>query len=93
MFRNSQPNSLNFFNLRRQDVPCPHFEYICIPMKYNLEQSLCKWINSNLKGRYYVGKSLTLTEDGQVDSVIKVGFEEHKECSYFTLACPHLKYN
>lgn len=74
-------------------MPCPHFEFIYIPMKYNLEQSVIKWITENLKGRFYIGKSVTLKNDGQIDTVLKVGFEEAKECSYFTLACPHLKYN
>jgi hypothetical protein len=62
-------------------------------MKYNLEHNLIRWIGENLKGRYYLGKSLTLSNDGQIENVLKVGFEEAKECSYFTLACPYLKYN
>ena len=93
MLKRHDPNPLNFFEIRRQKVPCPHFEFIYIPMKYNLEQSVIKWITENLKGRFYIGKSVTLKNDGQIDTVLKVGFEEAKECSYFTLACPHLKYN
>jgi predicted secreted protein len=93
MQKNKEPNPLNFFEIRRQEVPCPHFEYICLPTTYNLEHSLSKWITENLKGRYYLGKSLYLSESGQIENVMKVGFEDPKECSYFTLACPHLKYN
>lgn len=49
-----------------------------------------------MKGRFYVGNSLTLKKDNEaktVHTVLKVGFEEPKELSYFTLACPLLKYN
>jgi hypothetical protein len=34
-----------------------------------------------------------LNSQDSADSVTKVGFEEVKELSYFTLACPFLKYN
>ena len=62
-------------------------------MKYNLEASVSKWITENLKGKFYIGKSVAITDEGQISLVLKIGFEEAKECSYFTLACPHLKYN
>ena len=93
MQKNKEPNPLNFFEIRRQEVPCPYFEYITIPITYNLENGLSKWIEENLKGRFYIGKTVRLSKDGQIENVIKIGFEEPKECSYFTLACPHLKYN
>jgi hypothetical protein len=57
-----------------------------------MDKSVEKWINDNLKGRYYIGKSYELDQTKQANNVLKVGFEEAKELSYFTLACPHLKY-
>lgn len=87
-----EPNALNFFKIRQFKVPPGHFEYICIPMKYNLEDALVRWIDEHLKGRFYVGKTLALGSDNQINPSIKIGFEEPKELSYFTLACPHLKY-
>lgn len=93
LLKKHEPSALNFFELRRTKVPPPWFEYINIPMRYNLEASITKWITENLKGRFYVGKSVMLTDGGNIDTVLKIGFEEPKECSYFTLACPHLKYN
>lgn len=93
MKRLSKPNPYDFFGIRRLDTPCIHFDYINIPLKYNLEQSLSKWIGENLKGRYYLGKNIALSTDGQVANTLKIGFEDHKELSYFTLACPLLKYN
>lgn len=91
MIKQKEPNGLEFFSMRRMRLCPPHFEVTTTSMMYNLEDSITKWIKENLKGRYYVGKSLLL-RDGKKDSVIKIGFEEPKEASYFMLACPHLKY-
>ena len=86
------PNPLNFFGCRQSKVPSPFFEYINIPLHYNLEESISKWIYEHQKGRFYVGKSVGVTEDNNVNTILKIGFEDPKELSYFTLACPHLKY-
>ena len=91
MLKHKEPNALNLFEIRRLKVPAPQCDYINLPMKYNLEQSLVKWITENLKGRFYIGRTLLLTEGG-TETVCKVGFEDAKELSYFTLACPLLKY-
>lgn len=89
----NKPNALNFFAIRKMDVPPPHFEYMVIPQKYNLEKTLDKWIETHLKGRYYLGTTLAVGEVNGLDTRLKVGFEDAKELSYFTLACPLLKYN
>ena len=93
MLKVKEPNPYNLFEIRRLKLPSPHCEFINLPLKYNLEQSLVKWITENLKGRFYVGRSMTLRTAGGVETVCKVGFEDPKELSYFTLACPLLKYN
>ena len=87
-----EPNPLNLFGIRRLNVLPKHFEYISMPMTYNLEEALVKWIEDHLKGRFYVGKSIGVDKENQVQTCIKVGFENSKELSFFTLACPHLKY-
>lgn len=92
MFKIKDPNPLNLFDIRKLKVPPAHFEYITIPMTYNLEDALVKWIEDHLKSRFYVGRTLGIDKNNQVATLIKVGFEEPKELSYFTLACPHLKY-
>ena len=89
----NKPNALNFFGIRKMDIPPPHFEYMVIPQKYNLEKPLDKWIETHLKGRYYLGTTLAVGEVNGLDTRLKVGFEDAKELSYFTLACPLLKYN
>ena len=90
-----EPNALNFFNLRRIKSPPEHFQYIILPMKYNIEDAISKWVEDHLKGRFYIGKTLSIetgSDTNQITTCIKVGFEDPKELSYFTLACPHLKY-
>jgi len=84
-----EPNALNVFNLRTMTVPPPHFEYTTIPVRYNLESAIDSWIISHLKGRYYIGRGVSAEQD----PIIKIGFEDPKELSFFTLACPHLKYH
>ena len=92
MIKNKKPNPLNVLEVRQVPVAQPHFEYINIPLKYNLEDSLKKWIENNLKNRYYVGKNVILNEENKITKVVTVGFEESKDMSFFMLACPHLKY-
>lgn len=92
MAKLKEPNPLNFFEIRQLKVPPGHFELIMLPMRYNIEEALVRWIEENLKGRFYVGKSLNIDSNNQVATCLKIGFEDPKELSYFTLACPHLKY-
>ena len=80
------------FKIRQVKTAVPYFEYVNLPMKYNLEDSLSKWINSHLRNRYYIGLKVSLDDDNKLSQVITIGFEETKEMSYFMLACPHLKY-
>jgi len=88
-----EPNVLNLFNARKSNTIVPYFEYIAIPYTYNIEESLNKWILKHLKGRYFVGTTIDIsTNSNKVETLIKVGFEDSKEMSYFMLACPLLKY-
>ena len=82
----------NFFDLRKLDFEGPHLSTIDLPIRYNIEQALVKWIETNLKKRYYLGKCTGLTSKNKLEDVVRVGFEDPKELSYFALACPHLKY-
>ena len=86
-------NPLNFYGIRQLEIPPPHFEYTTIEMRrYNLEQTIVKWIEKNLKGRFYVGSIHELDKNNKQVKVIKIGFEDPKELSIFTLSCPYLKY-
>lgn len=87
------PNPLNFYDVRRVKIAPPYFESISLGFDiYNLEHSIGKWIEQNLKGRFYIGRVTELDSDNQYVKVIKIAFEDPKELSFFTLACPHLKY-
>mgnify|MGYP000610117027 FL=1 len=92
MIKNKTPNPLNVFEVRQVKSAPPHFEYINLPMKYNLEDSLVKWIKQNLKNRFYISKNVALDDENKLTHVLTVGFEETKDMSFFMLACPHLKY-
>lgn len=87
-----KPNPLDYYGVRTSLTPPPHFEYISIPIRYNLERSINRWISEHLKGRYYIGKTIGLNKERGLEEILQIGFEEPKELSYFTLACPHLKY-
>jgi hypothetical protein len=91
MIKDREANPLNLFEMRRMKNCPPHFETTSTIMMYNLEDSIIRWIKDNLKGRFYVGKGVDI-KDGNIENVVKIGFEEPKEASYFILACPHLKY-
>ena len=91
--QHNKPNPLNFFGVRQLEVPPPHFESINLPLTtYNLQDTIVKWIIKNLKSRFYVGTKTILDSDNQYSQTLQIAFEDPKELSYFTLACPHLKY-
>lgn len=87
-----EPNPLNFFGARQIEMLPPNFNVITMPVTYNTQDSIVRWIYDHCKGRFYVGKGLEL-KNGSVDTVVKIGFEDPKESSYFVLACPYLKYH
>lgn len=92
MIKNKKLNPLNIFEVRQVKSAPPHFEYVNLPMTYNIEDSMVKWVNNNLKNRFYIGKNVTLDNNNKLIQVLTVGFEENKDMSYFMLTCPHLKY-
>jgi len=91
--RLDNPNPLNFYEARQVTILPPHFDSMSasIPI-YNLEGTIIKWIMENLKGRFYVGNIVALKSNNSFEKQLEVGFEDQKELSYFTLACPYLKY-
>jgi hypothetical protein len=87
-----KPNPLNLFGLRKTEIAPVYFEYVTVDFSYNLDAAISQWIEKNLKGRYFVGRSSGVDSSNKINQVLKVGFEEPKELSMFMLACPHLKY-
>ena len=96
MIKEKTINPYEILQARRVVSAPPHFEYIDIPLRYNLQESLDKWIQKACKKRYYIGMKLNInskTVARTKTTDITIGFEDSKELSYFMLACPHLKYN
>jgi|TARA_B100001287_G_scaffold89254_1_gene74782 hypothetical protein len=85
-------NPQDYFKFRKLNHQAPHLAVIDLPLKYNIQNAIETWIDSNLKNRYFIGKAIGLTKNNSIDQVLRVGFEDPKELSFFVLACPLLKY-
>ena len=85
-------NPLDVFGIRRAIVPPIHFEYADLVLPYNMKDALEKWIESNLKSKYYIGRNAIIDSDNKINYSLRIGVEEPKELSYFMCACPQLKY-
>ena len=82
----------DFFEIRRLSYETSHLATIDLSHTYNIESAISKWIDTNLKKRYFLKKVIGLTKENKIETVLRAGFEDPKELSYFVLACPHLKY-
>lgn len=87
-----KPNPLNYYGIRRVNFAAPHFLYTTLD-KYtpSFIKELDKWIKDNLNGRYYIGQNLDLSSARSFIYNTKIGFENEKELSFFTIACPLLQ--
>jgi hypothetical protein len=76
---------LSILKKRRVKWAPPHFHMFNINQNdYLFEDSIADWIEYKLKGRYYLARR----EDSNGKLTNVVGFEDQKELTYFTLACP-----
>ena len=89
--KNNKINPLNVLGLRKVNFPAHHFAYTSLP-RYNQTyvSKIDRWIQSNLNGRYYIGQYIGLASDNTIIYTTRVGFENEKELSFFTLACSEL---
>ena len=78
MIKNGIPNPLNVFEARQVKSAPPHFEYVNLPMTYNIEASIVKWVKQHLKHRFYIGKNVSLNDENKITAVLTIGFEETK---------------
>jgi hypothetical protein len=56
-------------------------------------KELVSWVMSKTKGRFSIGKIPMLSNDDKLKSEVYIGFEDHKELTYFILACPFFRRN
>jgi len=82
-------NPLNLLEQRKLFYPPPHFVSINLS-DMRLAEKCDQWIYSHLNSRYCVRTKLALDRDRRTTSVCEISFEDPKELSMFSLACPYL---
>jgi hypothetical protein len=85
-------NPLNVLEVRKVDYCPPYFHSATFTPTYNIISTIENWIYNNTKGRYYIAKTVYLNTANEMGTKLKIAFENPRELTYFTLACPHLKY-
>ena len=86
-------NPIDVLKQREVKTLPPHFSKIKIADVDLFGDSIQPWIRNKLKGRYCILRTPSIDEGGNLKSSTFVGFEDHKELTYFMLACPHLRRN
>ena len=76
-------NPLAVANIRRVNFCPPHFAHIIFD-NMTTEKIILDWIHENTVGRFYYGAAVAYTGKG-ARGAVKVGFEVHSECTYFSM--------
>ena len=84
-------NPLNVLSMRRLKRIPPNFSKIQLKGFFDIKE-LDKWIYINLDSRYCIRKT-TIVDENKLTTAIEVGFEDAKELTMLTLACPLLHKN
>jgi hypothetical protein len=84
--KNEKVNHLNALGIRQVEFPAHHFVYTHLNNFNSIKVfKIKKWIEYNLKGRYYIGQNLSLTDNVFVYNTL-IGFENEKELTFFKIA-------
>lgn len=87
-------NALGILKERELDYIAPHFCTTEVSNDFMFDEPLQSWIEKKLTGRYFIKESLSVNDSNSSrKKKILVGFEDHKEMTYFLLACPHIRRN
>jgi len=84
-------NALDVLKERKVDTAFPQFSKMKISDGEWHLNDIESWITNKLKGRFYLQKIPNVGSDGKLKASAFVGFEDHKELTYFMLACPYLR--
>ena len=84
-------NPLNIIKKRKLTSVPPSFLKVQINDFDLFDDDQENWIISRLRGRYSIVKLPFIDENGGLKLANFVGFEDHKEITYFTLACPYFR--
>lgn len=86
-------NPLDVLKKREVKTLPPHFGKIKISDTELFDGTIGTWVKSKLKGRYCIVRAPSIDQSGNLKSATFIAFEDHKELTYFMLACPHLRRN
>lgn len=81
-------NPLSVLGVRKLNFIPSHFSKLTFA-HYIYVKPIDHWINYNLSGRYAVVTTQTL-ENNKIVNTLEIGFEDPKEITMFTLACPYI---
>lgn len=84
-------NPLNVIKKRKLNSLPPHFLKVQVNEFDFFDDKLENWIVSRLQGRYSIARLPFIDENKNLKIANFVGFEDHKEITYFTLACPYFR--
>lgn len=84
-------NALDVLKQRELDHVPPHFAKMKIAEKEIISDQIVDWIRSKLNGRFYLKKIPSILSNDKLGVSVYVAFEDHKELTYFMLACPYLR--
>lgn len=76
-------NPLNVLKIREVRFVPKHFSQI--DCAFTFDYDVKQWIVANLKGRFAILK--------KQQAILTIAFEEPKELTFFSLACPHIRRN
>jgi hypothetical protein len=80
-------NALNVIGLRRLNYMPDHFAKMGISAYFD---EINSWVYSNLNSRYAIKRALKVSDDNKMIETQEIGFEDPKELTMFSLACPYL---
>ena len=82
-------NVLDIVHRRKMKYLPKHFAKIKVIFHY--EGHVENWIQSKLKGRYWIANCVSISQDGKLQTACYAAFEDQKELTYFMLACPFIR--
>ena len=86
-------NPIDVLKERELTTLPPHFSKIKITEEEFFGGEIYHWVKSKLKGRFSIARCPEIDSNGKLQSSTFIAFEDHKELTYFMLACPYLRRN
>lgn len=80
-------NPLNVLGLRKLNYMPKHFTKMTVRSHFD---EISMWVYKNLNSRYAIKRTLKVSEDNKMVESQEIGFEDPKELTMFSLACPYL---